>query len=297
MADRDSIACVAAGCERFSWASGMCTKHYFRMRTNGSFELAERRKQHCRHCGTNIPLKLDRAFCKNECRKAFHAKGRCERCDKPFNPRKGRREKFCSKVCSLAILTERAAEKGAIREQERISACVPCVICAKVGSSPGKSTCSQECRYRWELITVTKSNEPSICSICSAQFCRIPGTFWSRRFCSDDCRTESRRRARRKAKKAAGSSPTHRQRARRKGAAYEYINPLRIFDRDGWKCRLCGVSTPKRLRGSCDPRAPELDHIIPFALGGGHLKTNVQCACRQCNGVKGATARGQLHLL
>ena len=82
-------------------------------------------------------------------------------------------------------------------------------------------------------------------------------------------------------------------RAKRAGLVRGYFNELRIFERDGWTCQLCGVKTPRRLKGTTDPRAPELDHIVPIAAGGPHVQENVQCACRKCNSRKGATPRGQ----
>ena len=49
-----------------------------------------------------------------------------------------------------------------------------------------------------------------------------------------------------------------------------------IFQRDGYKCLLCG-------------RTDELtiDHIIPFVLGGETKKSNLQTLCRNCNSQKG----------
>lgn len=85
-------------------------------------------------------------------------------------------------------------------------------------------------------------------------------------------------------------------RARKFGVARRYFNELHILERDGWRCQLCGVSTPKRLRGTRDDRAPELDHIVPLSVGGAHLPENVQCACRRCNQQKRAKARGQMKL-
>ena len=61
-----------------------------------------------------------------------------------------------------------------------------------------------------------------------------------------------------------------------------------VLARDGWRCKLCGKRTPKRLRGTTHPDAPEIDHIIPLALGGAHSYANTQCSCRDCNGKKGA---------
>jgi 5-methylcytosine-specific restriction endonuclease McrA len=70
-----------------------------------------------------------------------------------------------------------------------------------------------------------------------------------------------------------------------------------VLDRDGWRCQMCGVKTPKRLRGTFDDRAPELDHRVPMAMGGGHVWDNVQCSCRRCNAAKNAMAvLGQTNL-
>ena len=83
---------------------------------------------------------------------------------------------------------------------------------------------------------------------------------------------------------------------KQRGVATEVVNPLRVLERDKWTCQLCGEKTPKRLRGSYDDRAPEVDHIIPIAVGGEHSYRNVQCACRSCNIAKSATPKGQLRL-
>jgi 5-methylcytosine-specific restriction endonuclease McrA len=61
-----------------------------------------------------------------------------------------------------------------------------------------------------------------------------------------------------------------------------------VFVRDKWKCKACGCNTPQSLRGTCDPDAPELDHIIPLSRGGWHAPDNCQTLCRQCNQDKGA---------
>ncbi|HHW13485.1 MAG TPA: HNH endonuclease [Firmicutes bacterium] len=84
------------------------------------------------------------------------------------------------------------------------------------------------------------------------------------------------------------------RRARIKGLAHEVFDPIEVFQRDHWTCQICGAKTPRRLRGTTDDRAPELDHIVPLALGGQHTRANTQCLCRRCNQAKGAAARGQL---
>lgn len=61
------------------------------------------------------------------------------------------------------------------------------------------------------------------------------------------------------------------------------INPIKILERDKWKCYLCGVNTPRKLRGTYEDNAPEVDHIIPLSKGGLHVESNLKCACRKCN--------------
>lgn len=99
------------------------------------------------------------------------------------------------------------------------------------------------------------------------------------------------------ARRAESKIRKHAHRALVRGAAAEKIDPLEIFNRDGWRCGLCGRSTPKSKRGTYDTSAPELDHIIPISAGGAHVRSNVQCSCRGCNMTKHAKPLGQLRLV
>lgn len=67
------------------------------------------------------------------------------------------------------------------------------------------------------------------------------------------------------------------------------VDPIAVFKRDEWICHLCGRRTPKKLRGTTNDLAPELDHIIPISAGGPDTYDNVACACRRCNRLKDAT--------
>jgi hypothetical protein len=60
-----------------------------------------------------------------------------------------------------------------------------------------------------------------------------------------------------------------------------------VLNRDRWRCQHCGIDTPKGLRGTIEPNAPEVDHIKPLSRGGVHALWNVQCLCRRCNQAKG----------
>jgi 5-methylcytosine-specific restriction endonuclease McrA len=125
--------------------------------------------------------------------------------------------------------------------------------------------------------------------------CRRPvdylGMGRPRRYCSELCAAVSPVQVRlRRTSKA-------RRRALERGLEAERFDPIEVLARDGWRCHICKVSTPKRLRGSYDDRAPELDHIIPLAEGGKHTRINTACACRKCNNAKGARPLGQLRLV
>lgn len=143
------------------------------------------------------------------------------------------------------------------------------------------------------------------CTVCLRPFSYgATGPGRKRKTCSATCskarkkQLQPRYRARwRRQNKRNDEGGSHRRRARRAQVAYEPVNRLKVFERDGWRCQICGVLTPRRLLGKLKPRSPELDHRVPMALGGGHLWANVQCACRQCNASKGGDrVRGQLAL-
>lgn len=82
------------------------------------------------------------------------------------------------------------------------------------------------------------------------------------------------------------------RRARTKGRTADRVDPIRVFERDGWRCNYCKRATPRELRGTLNPIAPELDHFVPLAMAGDHTYDNVVCACRQCNQEKGSQSPG-----
>jgi len=101
-----------------------------------------------------------------------------------------------------------------------------------------------------------------------------------RKYCSRTCRDSGvvTRAIRRK------SASSHR--CAKRAQTVERFDPFDVFERDGWRCQICGVGTPKSLRGKHKPRSPELDHVVPLSRNGEHSMANTQCACRRCNRAK-----------
>lgn len=158
-----------------------------------------------------------------------------------------------------------------------------------------QSTCGHECHKRLQQEhakrTWLKRRGPKQESVtCANPKCRVQfhsgyGDFRSK-YCSQTCSNRHRGQSR------PGSND--RRRAKKYGAPYEFVNPIKVLDRDGWKCHLCGKQLRKEDRGTHKPVAPEIDHVIPLAAGGSHSYSNVACACRSCNAAKGARVEGRL---
>lgn len=91
---------------------------------------------------------------------------------------------------------------------------------------------------------------------------------------------------------AAKRRASSRRRARMRAAEVEHFDNETIFERDGWTCQLCG-SKVNRQATAPHPRSAVLDHIVPLAAGGDHVRTNVQCAHFICNSRKGTGVLGE----
>lgn len=136
------------------------------------------------------------------------------------------------------------------------------------------------------------------CAHCRRPFIRTKK--WQR-VCSRECWNLARKEAKARARLTPAIIESRKRSKRiykamrraRIGAIAERIDPIKVFERDGWRCKLCLCATPQSLRGSHAQQAPEMDHIIPLCKGGHHSWSNVQCLCRKCNGLKG----GELQLL
>ena len=261
-------------------------------------------KSTCAVCGAQFQSNRGGKYCTAQCRNRRPRPNRirprgpvtkwtytCVMCDATFHPRHKENSTTCSRECGWAWLSFRSR---ALAEGGRISVVVlrkKCGTCGRRHSGQG-TYCSAGCRP-----SAPKPITYGCCRVCGDAFDRRE--HGARRFiCSVACADKALKEARRKAKQSPSrKADKKRRKAMARGAlGGEAVDVTKVFERDGYRCGICGRKTLQSKRGTCHPRAPELDHIVAIALGGSHTYANVQCACRECNGAKGASALGQLHL-
>ena len=243
----------------------------------------------CRTCGAQFLHHRRKAYCSTRCRPSVIPKGtdqhagaacrrehQCLNCGVTFKPKRAGRTKFCGRGCGL----EWTGLQATLRRT-------------------GGRVLVRKLMTPRPAVAHDHPPKPSWCCHCGAGYYR---SVKYQRYCSDACSGEAKWQAVERYK----TSPEYRAMRRRnkkkrraieRGARVaDSIDPIKVFERDGWRCGICGCKTHKGKRGSYHPRAPELDHIIALANGGTHTWRNVQCSCRECNGRKGASDYGQLLL-
>lgn len=183
------------------------------------------------------------------------------------NLKRGYENKYCSRDCMREHLAKASSEKQAVETLLRNE--------IRAIKRLGKATYKP---------TLKRCN----CKTCGTKFiAKLCGGLYKQKCnaCLDEALNRSKRIHKSK------------RRAACRGANAEAVDPLKVFDRDKWRCMLCGRSTPSRKRGTIEDDAPELDHIIPLSKGGSHSYANTQCACRKCNREKGSKPLGQMMLI
>lgn len=208
----------------------------------------------------------------------------CEHCGQEFTRRKRPKDaaRYCSKACAGAARTAlRIASEpqrhvrhcqrcNTLLAERRRSYCPPCA----------KERAKEQCR-EWYY----QSRGDVACPDCGVP---IPNDGSYAHRCGP-CRAK-----REASVKRAGRSA---RKLRVRSATVERFDPFEVLERDKWRCHICGCKTPKRLRGTYEANAPELDHIVPLAAGGEHSRRNTACACRKCNIAKSDKPLGQMRLV
>lgn len=254
----------------------------------------------CLQCGTS-PI-TGYKFCSPECRYAAFSEGigrlpqkraseqLCAVCSKAFTRWKsaGRDAGLCcSRACGFDLMRQRGGETRALTAERQVY--------RRWAANARKR--ARELERHARLAAAHSARDDALRSIARkpCATCQGPAGYRGKGraplFCSADCReggetAQANRRAYRATRKA-----------RVRAATVERFDPIEVLDRDRWRCHLCGIATPKRLRGTYAPSAPELDHIIPLSKGGEHSRRNTACACRACNLAKGDKPLGQLKLV
>lgn len=176
---------------------------------------------------------------------------KCRNCDKAFERpfRRGGTQRFCNAKCRTRFRYLRLNHRPE-------KPCLHCGATIQPGSHSNKDYCSRACKKAVDSVKAVED--------------------YRRRYKTDLAYRDRFHRH------------GHLRRARIQGTRAEPFSPLSVLERDGWVCQICGVETPKSLRGVRVRNAPTLDHIIPLARGGSHTSDNTQCACLRCNTSKGA---------
>lgn len=222
-------------------------------------------RRQCKMCGKEFrprkrfDRKTDQSFCNRKC--AGEARRllprQCPKCRKEFEP-VTTKQSFCGKECAYKARTTKLQPRQ-------------CKQCRRefMPRKKHSSFCDRGC-----VNAARTKLQPQRCKQCGKAFKPRDAR---QSLCDRACADKARRVATPSRDRSTAA------RARKFNVPHEAINPLKVFERDNWRCQICMVRTPLRLRGTRDPRAPELDHRIPMSKGGGHTWSNVQCACRKCN--------------
>lgn len=258
------------------------------MSAKAALSPAKSVRKDCQNCGATFSSAVHSArycaVCRDPVKGGLLSKFRpspkkgpfdCERCGSEYFTRHSG-QRFCTKACTFESLRDRATPA----RQERVDE-------HKRQKLARRAARRAACIAAAEIRRIADRIERDRALTRKCRECNK--TFIARSkigaFCTPHCADKSHSRI-----------AHRRRRAKVSGVRVEAVNPSIVFQRDKWKCQLCGCKVLRSKRGECDPRSPELDHIIPLSQGGEHSYRNTQCACRACNQAKGARELGQLRL-
>lgn len=201
----------------------------------------------------------------------------CHACGVKFRTKKNTANKACSRACGFVVRAEMARRTAKPKPIKPITTCRVCHAQFTIIRGQQRQYCSRTCflklKRRDSRARTLKIHEKSC--VCGAIFVTPDGRWkWHSHECRAAAIKEQKRCARLK------------REATLRSVWVESVSPKKVFDRDGWRCRACGIETPEAQRGTISPSAPELDHIIPISKGGPHSYLNTQCLCRSCNALK-----------
>lgn len=213
--------------------------------------------------------------------------GECRQCGaRVVKGRNGPLPDYCTTKCRRAADYERrkdriAAARRAENKLRRAEAVKTCPQC-KVNFTPEKTLAQKFCSKRCSR-NFHRDNSGKLCSF---DDCDRPLN--ARGMCVMHWRRWARATGREKAPEWNERRRAHYQkrRALKQAVPSAYIVSGEIFERDGWRCGLCGEGIDPAAAYP-DPLSASLDHVVPLSLGGHHVPGNVQAAHLSCNVRKG----------
>lgn len=236
----------------------------------------------CIKCGKLFFGFGNKQFCSERCRwpRRISDPVPCSLCGVEF-VRSRNREKCCSDKCRKEAQARTAASNAKKRAKD-----LQCLCCGKpfrkksTGRNAGKY-CSRGCAFearRLRLPCATVNNRSG--SPLSGQLAA-----WFHSWDSDTAPVQN----------VGHRRGGHKWRCIKYGCEYQKFSLKSIFNRDGWVCQICQEPLlPKWTKvGESEaphPRSPTIDHIVPLSFGPtspGHVPSNVQACCWECNSRKG----------
>lgn len=151
----------------------------------------------------------------------------------------------------------------------RTYTCVNCGVTGYTESRGNPRLRCDECirKIKAERVRARFDDAPTPCVDCGVLVPRSGG---------------ARRRPFKRCPECAQASKIGRRTTRKNAPGREYFTNREVFDRDGWRCYLCGEAVDPELAYP-DPRSASLDHVIPLASGGLHTRSNSACTHLECN--------------
>ena len=217
---------------------------------------------------------------------------RCDECGSIFShitAARGRLPRSCSDACRQVRRNQhdRAAYVPRPRVYTRTIHSLTCVECNLPFRSNDrrKSCCSQACGWRvarrkqnlWRAREAAKRHART-CKTCGRAFTMSRpsgkanrGLINEGQFCSRECAGNAK----------GWPSYEERRRAIKRMRRRATFKPRDVFERDGWRCLLCGDGVSSELAYP-NPGSPCINHIVPTSKGGKRVWSNVALAHLTC---------------
>lgn len=248
--------CEVEGCARKHRARGYCSKHY-----NEIVAGPDRHKvtRHCNECDTEYTTtRSNGKYCSLACRdKVMRREKRVRFKERP--PREPKPKHYRPQFSTWILRCEGCGKQY---NHTRITK-----YCS--------TSCSQ--REAWRKKRERQGGKPiqhwlakgRTCLWCGEVFhSKIP----QKKYCCSHCNHAA---ARERGARPRGSDWITKSRR------------LGIYERDHYLCWLCGLPTDATVDPRKNDNAPTLDHVVPRSKGGKDDDSNLRCAHRICNSLRG----------